>query len=319
LKLEVAIITRDRAAILPKALDSALSQACADVGVRVFDDASSDGMSALSGRYPGVRWERGEVRLGIPAARQKLLRETEAEYLCNLDDDAWFLAEDALATAVAFLDANPGVAVAGFDVVAPGREGRRDRGEPVPSHTFPGCAHVLRVSAAREVGGFAAFPGLYGCEEKDLALRLLDAGHEVVTLVGVHAWHDKTPEARDVPALHASGVCNDLVWVLRRYPFPDVCWGVPAKVFGHLVFASRVGMPRACLRGIGMCLRALPIILATREPVKRATMRKYRERASVGPRAYDRLAWAAPPGVGDQGSKRNAGATSLPRHLKDAR
>lgn len=292
MKIEVAIITRDRATILPKALDSALSQASADVGVRVFDDASSDGTDDLRGTYPGVRWERGQVRLGIPAARQRLLRETEAEYLCNLDDDAWFLAEDALATAVGFLGANPGVAVAGFDVVAPARETRRDRGEPVPSHTFPGCAHVLRVSAAREAGGFAEFPGFYGCEEKDLALRLLDAGYEVVTLVGVHAWHDKTPEARDVLALHASGVCNDLSWALRRYPFPDVCWGVPAKIVGHLVFGLRVGMSRACLCGIGMCLRALPAILATRRPVRRATLRKYRERASVGPRAYGKPAWA---------------------------
>src|SRR5437762_12405020 len=48
------------------------------------------------------------------------------------------------------------------------------------------------LSAAREVGLYEANPGSYGVEEKDLCLRLLDAGYKIVKLSGVHVWHDKT-------------------------------------------------------------------------------------------------------------------------------
>lgn len=291
LKAAIAIITRDRMGILPKAIASATGQLREGMAVWVLDDASSDGTRTLRGRFPDVRWIRSDLRLGIPAARARLLREVDAEYLCNLDDDAWFLEADALNAAVAFLDAKPDVAVVGFDVLAAGREARRMRGEPIPSHTFPGCAHVLRVSVVREVGGFAEFPGFYGCEEKDLAIRLLDAGHEVMIFTGVHVWHDKTSVARDLLALHASGVCNDLAWVARRYPFSCLIWGLPLKVLSHLKFSARMGLLGACVRGIGAFLWAASALLATREPVSLAALRKYRRRASAGPCAYDKAAW----------------------------
>lgn len=282
-KVTIGIITRNRSAVLPTALDSALSQTCGGTTVWVWDDASSDETPSLRERYPGVRWSRGEKRLGIPTARARLLQKTGSEYLCNLDDDAWLLEPDALALAVAFLDEKTKVAALGFDVVAPGRETRRPRGGTIPSHTFPGCAHVLRVSAARAVGGFAAFPGFYGCEEKDLAIRLLDAGHEVAILTGVHAWHDKTVVARDMERQHASGVCNDMVFALRRIPWPSCIWRVPGKVVGHLRFAVRFGLVRPCLVGLGRFAAALPEALHSRRPVRRRTWRTFNERMAVGP------------------------------------
>ena len=84
--------------------------------------------------------------------------------------------------------------------------------------TFVGCGHMVRLSAAREVGLYEANPGHYGVEEKDLCLRLLDAGYKIVKLFGVHVWHDKTEIGRTFPSQYASGVCNDLVLTYRRTP-----------------------------------------------------------------------------------------------------
>jgi len=290
MRLAVIIITRNRATVFPAPSSPALAQKFAQKAVWVSDDASEDATPRLAEGYPSG-WFRGDTRPGIPSARARRLQLSEAENVCSLDDGAWFLEMDALETAGRFLEGCPGVAGPGFDIVSPEREDRRKRGAPRPSHTFPGCGHVLRVSAAREVGGFEEFPGFYGCEEKDLAIRLLDAGHEIMTLTGVHVWHDKTAMGRNPREMHTSGVCNDFAWVVRRYPVPDLCWALPFKILSHLRFSCRVGSPGACIEGIMMFLKAAPRLFAARNPVRRKTLREFLHRASAGPKAHDRQAW----------------------------
>ncbi len=143
---------------------------------------------------------------------------------------------------------------------------------------------MLRMSAVREVGSYAPALGWYGSEEKDLSLRLLDAGHEVILLPGVHVWHDKSATARDVASQHASGVCNDLALSLTRTPWPSVAWHCPTKVLSHLVFGLRHGLLRPSLRGMVDVLRRLPLIMRVRRPVRRSTWCEYRKRARRGPR-----------------------------------
>ena len=64
---------------------------------------------------------------------------------------------------------------------------------------FIGCGHVVRLAAVHAVGVYEPAPGSYGGEEKDLSLRLMDAGYAILSLPGVHVWHEKTSIARVVP------------------------------------------------------------------------------------------------------------------------
>ena len=157
--------------------------------------------------------------------------------------------ETKSAIAVDYLERHPQAAAVAFDILSP------DRAQPVRREArrsvamFIGCGHVLRLSVVKELGGYAEFPGSYGVEEKDLCLRLIDAGYQIVKFDGVHVWHDKSQMARDVPRQHASGVCNDLALTLRRVPlglvFPLIAW----KASRHLSFALTHGLLRPCLQG----------------------------------------------------------------------
>lgn len=280
----ITIITRNRAAVLPRAIESALAQDYAAREIWVLDDASEDETPSLAARYPGVRWQRSERRMGIPAARNRLMQTCGADLVVGLDDDAWFLEPDAISTGVAAMAADPRIGALAFDVVAPGRTLRHGRGEPQPWHAFQGCGHMLRMSAVREVGMYASTHGWYGAEEKDLSLRLLDAGHEIALLPGVHVWHDKSAIARDVPAQHASGVCNDMIFTFRRAPASVLAWLVPAKAASHIGFSLRHGLLRPCLEGLAKFAAYLPRIRASLRPVRMSTWREYRRRASHGPR-----------------------------------
>jgi GT2 family glycosyltransferase len=157
------------------------------------------------------------------------------------------------------------------------------RTEPVKTHMFIGCGHLLRLSAVREVGYYTPSPGAYGSEEKELCVQLLDQKHELMFLPGVHVWHEKTMQARDLKAQHRSGVCNDLVFALRRCPMPLALWLIPGKFVSHLKFALTNGLVAPCLRGMAMFCSTVPRIAVTRKAVSSSAFNEYlrRQRASA--------------------------------------
>ena len=86
----VVIPVRDRAQLLPRALDSVLAQTLKPDEIVVVDDGSEDGADLLvEERYPAVRLASQRAR-GVSAARNRGIAETSAEWLAFLDsDDEW--------------------------------------------------------------------------------------------------------------------------------------------------------------------------------------------------------------------------------------
>jgi GT2 family glycosyltransferase len=275
----VGIVTRNRYRVLPKAIESALRQKYPRLRVAVLDDGSEDETPRLRSKYPAVRWIRWEQSKGLLEARNHLMREGSADFYLSLDDDAWFINEDEISIAVQHMEMNPKVAAVAFDILSPDREKPTLRSEPRPTHVFIGCGHILRISAVRESGFYVPSPGYYGSEETDLCLRLLDRNWEIHFLPGVHIWHDKSSVARDIPAQHRSGVCNDLVFAARRCPFPLVLGIIPVKLINHLRFSARNHLLKSCLAGLGLFFSRVPDVLKSREPVRASTFVEFIRRS----------------------------------------
>lgn len=274
------IVTHDRADILPKALESVLSQRGCPARVSVINNGSLDGTDQLAARFPTVEWIHWLVNQGYMAARNHWMSSARDDYFVSLDDDAWFLSGDEIKVAVDYLEQHSEVAAIAFDILSPDRPHTVAREKPFSTSMFIGCGHVLRLDAVRKVGVYEPVPGTYGGEEKDLCLRLLDAGFKIVTLPGVHVWHDKTPVARELAEQHRSGVCNDLVLTLRRTPVALLPLAMLAKFYRHTKFSYQHGLLLPCLRGFGLFGRSIPALLRTRRPVRAETLRLYMRLAS---------------------------------------
>lgn len=270
----IGIATRNRCVLLRKAVASAVAQRYAACEIVVWDDASTDGTSDVAKEFPLVRWMKNAEPEGYMAIRDRMMRESRGTYFCSLDDDAWFLGDDEIGAAVDVMDSDPGVAAVAFDILDPKRSAAVAREAARPVDTFIGCGHLLRLDAVRAVGGYAALPGLYGGEEKDLCLRLFDRGWEVVLLPGVHVWHERTPAERDAFAQHASGVCNDLAIAGMRFPLRALWWRIPAKIVSHVRFALLNRLMVACVVGISRFIRMLPTVVSQRRPISAAALRK---------------------------------------------
>ncbi|MDT7813205.1 MAG: hypothetical protein QOJ42_3121, partial [Acidobacteriaceae bacterium] len=202
MKVLIGITTHNRADVLSKSIQSALDQNYSAKEVAVFDDASSDDTPLLRSRFPDVSWYRVEKNEGYLAARNKLMRETNADFYFSLDDDAWFIRGDEISLGVELMERRSEVAALACDILTADRPDAVDRLQPRRTHTFIGCGHLLRLSAVREVGYYTPNPGSYGAEEKDLCVQLLDRHYEILLLPGLHVWHDKSTQARDLEAQH---------------------------------------------------------------------------------------------------------------------
>jgi len=272
----IGIITRNRANVVTKAIESALAQDFPNTRVVVFDDASTDETAELSKRYPSVAWRRSSHVQGYLALRNLLMKESAADFFCSLDDDAWFLSDDVLSAGVSYLAQHDSVAALAYDIVSPDKPDVRPRLSPFPINIFIGCGHLLRLRPVRKAGYYIAGPGWYGGEEKDLCIRLLDSGHQVMKLPGVHVWHDKTTIARDQRVQYSSGVANDLALTLRRTPIGVLPIALAGKVFQHLGFALRNRLLPSCFNGFRLFFGHLGELWHSRRPVKLATLRTYR-------------------------------------------
>jgi GT2 family glycosyltransferase len=263
----VGIVTHNRAEILPKAIASAFAQKGCRIRVAVIDDCSTDATPELARQHAAVEWTRWEPGRGYMAARNLWMLSNGVDYFVSLDDDSWFMEEDEIALAVDLMEKQSNVAAVAFDILSPDRAEAVKRQSAQPTNIFIGCGHVLKLKTLRLVGVYDAVPGSYGGEEKDLCLRLIDAGYLIMAMPGVHVWHDKTSVARDFAAQHRSVVCNDLVMTVRRTPAWLLPLFLPGRCWRHFSHAWQHGMMDAFLQGMSMFLQALPAALRTRKAV----------------------------------------------------
>jgi GT2 family glycosyltransferase len=213
--LSVAICTRDRPALLRRALQSLAAQSAPPDEILVVDNGSPDGaVRGVAAEFAGVRYVAEPVP-GLDFARNRALRAATHAIVAFLDDDAiadrdWALGVRAVFTghpAVAagtgriaplaletdaqrLFEANGGLfADHGTRVRLPADAARPLRGRRVPLIAWAvsvgsGANLAVRRDAALAVGGFdealdlgAVLPG---GGDNDMVWRLLQAGHEVV-------------------------------------------------------------------------------------------------------------------------------------------
>ena len=85
-KVLIGIISKNRAKILPKAIDSALGQTYINKEIWVYDDNSSDETFELAEKYPEVNWVFSKEDRGYLFARNMFMQKDGVDYFCSLDD-----------------------------------------------------------------------------------------------------------------------------------------------------------------------------------------------------------------------------------------
>lgn len=286
--MTVGVCTRDRPAALLRCLRSLALAGPLLERVVVVDDGSVvpvDAAALTREAALAVPLDvlRADAPEGVARGRNRVAEVAGTPWLLFLDDDAMLLGGEAVAAGARVLERDPAVAAVAFPQAdAEGRAypaGAQPSASTVPARvrTFFGYAHLLRSEALRSVGGFREILEING-EERELSLRLLDAGYSIVHLPDATVAHVAAAEGRADPRrLLLLHVRNDVFSALLNEPLPVALASVPVRLARY--FRMRRGWGIDDPGGFGRILaeigRAAPRLARERRPVAWRTLRAW--------------------------------------------
>jgi GT2 family glycosyltransferase len=190
MQISVIIPTHNRAATLPRALDSVLAQTLRPHEIIVVDDGSDDDSARLlTGEYPEVKYLK-QPNQGVSSARNLGISQARGEWIALLDsDDAWL--PEKLACQVQALKENPNLRICHTEEIwirNGVRVNQMRKHAKQGGHIFQRCLPLCVISPSSVLLQRSLFEryGLFdtelpACEDYDLWLRL--CAHEEVLFI----------------------------------------------------------------------------------------------------------------------------------------
>src|SRR5882672_6565935 len=281
--VSIAILNYQRRDALREALESARSQRHA-VEILAVDNASTDGSAEMvRDEFPDVRLVRLPENVAA-AARNVGVASAKGDVVFTLDNDVRFSTPDDVTRGLEVFRRHPRAAVVNFMIVGPdGALCRRDWCHPrdpdawgerefATDYVLEG-ASACRREAFLTSGGYWP-PFFIGHEGWDLAMRLLDAGHDLVYSPAVRVRHMVDPTVRPSSRIYYTFTRN-AIWVALRTHRPAAALATIAKDLALMGFASaRAGQLAAFARGVVDASRDAGQALRTRRAMSRETARR---------------------------------------------
>src|SRR5581483_2092448 len=236
-RVTVGVVTRNRPESLRQCLASVTALGDALAEVIVIDDHGDVPIEDIvrATRAPRVRFIRYPEAYGPIVARNRLVQDASTDIVLLLDDDAALIADGRIRAPLELFDAHPRVAAIACAMAEPDGSLWDASMQPAPvdytcyvaSHI--GFAHFVRRSVFLQAGGYRESFFFYG-EEKDLCIRMLHAGYDVVYMPQVRVIHDIDPAGRSVARYVRYAVRNDCLFALYNEPLPMLLVSLPVRV-----------------------------------------------------------------------------------------
>ena len=208
-RVSAIVTTHNRAAMLPRAVESVLAQTYDDYELIIVDDCSTDDTPEVIRSFGDsrIRAFRHAANMGVSAARNTGIHLACGEYIAFLDDDDEWTEQKLSRQVWALDDAYPRVSLVytWFDHVDAGGE-RRAGGRSVVSGDIsehmlgweipaPTSTYMVRASAVRTVGGYDE--ALSYAEDRDFLCRVAERWPVAVVpevLMLMHGGHTRSEQ-----------------------------------------------------------------------------------------------------------------------------
>lgn len=245
--------------------------------VIVIDDGSTDETaSILQTDFPWVRTIHHKESLGLISRRNEGARLAKGDYLVSLDDDSYFLDDNALEKTRELFAHYPNAGALAYDIYDP-----VTRSTPLPDRqpdtlttSFVGCGYAVRRELFLQLSGYRDF-FVYGGEETDFCLRLMNMGFAIIRTEHIRVFHAQSQAARDVPYRHTFAFRNQLCQCLMNEPVGRCFLHLLSLTYKGFVFAIRHNLMASYLRAYPSFFSELPRCLHMRQPLKKETFKHY--------------------------------------------
>src|SRR5262245_29499575 len=275
----IVIPSYNRGASLQQTVARCLALEPAPREIILVDDHSNDGSKDVIERLSSdtVRTVRLPTNQGQAAARSLGFSMARGTYVVSLDDDSWFLDNDALQRICERFESLPRCGILALRGFSPGVpiQDTGDQLSIVADHITCGAAY--RAAVIHKTGYHLPFLRYEG-EEADISLKVIHAGFDIVADESIRFFHDYDPTKRPASVLmnvRRLAVRNDLLRCLIYFPL-DLAIGVGLwRVASHISWGVRSGAVGATMRGLADVLITWPSALKHRRPISRRASLRY--------------------------------------------
>ena len=270
--IAVLCVTHGRPEMLRQCLASCASQDHPHTEIVVIinpaDPASEQAAQAAA---PAAKIIRTHRNLGFFPALNLALANTEADYVMIVDDDAWFLANDALSRLLDEFRRDPGRGAVTCNLEGP-TETPITGGDQFIRVFTTGFTMLPRKVITEWV---SYFPDLFfrSAGETFLCTQLWEQARPVKRIAGVRMFHALAQKGRSSRDWHFYGLRSQLLCAVMREP---ANWLLPvmiSKFLKSLLLAAKKREPLIWLHAWASALVCLPEAVRWRRPVSSATRR----------------------------------------------
>jgi glycosyltransferase involved in cell wall biosynthesis len=181
IKFSFLISTKNRCEDLLLTLNKIKHLLNQNVTCVIFDDGSTDDtFEKVRVNFSNVTLLRNEKSKGYIYCRNKMLNETEADFVISLDDDAHFLTEDPIEIISGYFRNNPSCGLIATRIFW-GKETPENTNSAETTQTvksYIGCGHIWRIKAWRDIPDYPEWFEFYG-EENFASLQLFKKNWEI--------------------------------------------------------------------------------------------------------------------------------------------
>lgn len=300
--VSVVILTYKRREALVRVLDSVREQEYPHREIIVVDNNSQDGLRQfLAEKAPGVRLLELTGNFGACRGRNVGINEARGDIIITLDNDMFFDSPFELRKAVNTFEARPEIHMLAFQVCDPRTGALRLREWCHPRNwkeygtkEFETDFFIEGACACRrevyEKAGLYYEPLFIGCEEHDLALRILDHGFRILYCPRVRVRHLMSSDTR-TPGRFFYFYTRNYIWIAYKdYPLLEGARFLIPKLAMVLLFALRTGGLMPFFRGLWEGVRGLKAVRRDRTPISGTTARRLADIEKGRPGLFFRLA-----------------------------
>jgi glycosyltransferase involved in cell wall biosynthesis len=281
------IVTYNRKGALRKCLDSVIAQDYEPIEIIVLDNNSSDDTDELFTEGladPRIRYAKLSENRGVGGGRKAGTRFASGEIIMYVDDDAWLPDSISVRKVVTEFCMHIDLGILSFRIVehCTGRVRRAyfphknkflDHHKDREVSYFLGGAAAVRKEVFKDGRSFPEF--FYGGEERDLAVRVLDAGFRIFYFPEVTLLHDPVHLTDGFSASFVPwSLQSKMAVAIRNFPWRFVLSHMVIWCAFYLLRTrGNVGL---MMQGLYRLLAAWPSLIRERRVISRATMRRIR-------------------------------------------
>ncbi len=277
--VSVIILSYNRRDEMRECINSIMAQDYADYEIVILDNGSTDGsVEMLRAEFPEIKLILLDENVGASAGRSRALEHAEGSLVLQVDNDAILMPTSAMRMMVDRFrkEDDLGIIFTRIEDPATGITYRQGYGsrfldEEFYTWRFHGCVAMIRRDAIVKAGYYLPAEFFRASEENDLAVRVLDAGYNILYMPSTLALHKRSPKMRDRGEIIFLTVRNNLAVAWKFMPIWRAVvltlWRTPYFLVTRLLSGDVGAFGR--LLGIAAGIRGA---LSRRRPVSRDTV-----------------------------------------------